>query len=155
MGRAGRGGESLLPRRSFLSVSHEIDGAGERGAVDDDFDLVAFPNFADGAAGEGFGRDVADAGSGGDAAETRIGEYGDVLAMRELLERGGDLVDLLHARAERAAADEDDDVALRDCAALDGVDGGGLRDEDAGRAGVTVDVAIADERRIDGGALDD
>ena len=64
-----------------------------------------------GAAGQRFGGDVADAGAGGDAAEARVGEHGDVLAEGEMLEGGGDLVDLLHAGAHGAAADEHDDVA--------------------------------------------
>ena len=57
------------------------------------------------------GRNVADAGAGGDAAETRVGEHRDVLAEIQMLQRGGDLIDLLHARAHRAAADQHDDVA--------------------------------------------
>src|SRR6185312_16643913 len=103
-------------------------------AVDDDLDEIAVVDAADGTVGQGFGRDVADAGSGGDAAEAGVGEYGDVLAVGERLERGGDLIDLLHACTGGAAADEDHDVALADDAGLDGVDGGGFGDEDAGGA---------------------
>ena len=98
---------------------------------------------------------MADAGSGGDAAEARVGEDGDVFAEGERFEGGGDLVDLLHAGAGGAAADEDHDVVLLDLAGLDGVDGGFFGDEDLGGAEVVEDAVGVDEGRIDGGALDD
>ncbi len=107
--------------------SDEVDGAGEIFAVDDDFDLIAVLKFAECAAGEGLGGDVADAGSGRDAAEARIGEDGDMFAEGQRLEGGGDLIDLLHAGAGGAAADEDHDVVFDDLAGLDRMDGGGLR----------------------------
>ena len=46
---------------------------------------VAVPDLADRAAGERLGRDVADAGAGGDAAEARVGDHGDVLAEVQML----------------------------------------------------------------------
>ena len=147
-------GGNFGAHRSVRSAD-EVDRAGEIFAIDDDLDLVAVAEFADGAAGEGLGRDVADAGAGGDAAEARVGEDGDVLAEGEGLERGGDLVDLLHARAGGAAADEDHDVAFDDLAGLDGVDGGGFGGEDLGGTEVAVDAVGIDEGRVDGGALDD
>lgn len=67
----GTGGESGIPRG-------EIHGAFQVVAIDHDFDEIAFAKFADGATGEGFGGDVADARAGGDAAETGVGEHGDV-----------------------------------------------------------------------------
>jgi len=75
--------------------------------------------------------------------------------MRELFERGGDLINLLHARTGRTAANQHDHVALRDLSALDGLNRGGFRRENSGRPHVTIDVVFVDERRIDGGALDD
>lgn len=42
----------------------EIYGAGEVGAIDDDFDKVAFSYASDGAACEGFGSDVSDTCAG-------------------------------------------------------------------------------------------
>src|ERR1039458_4660101 len=73
------------------AVNEEIHCAFETRAIDDDFDLVTFAHFAEGAAGQGFGSDVADAGAGGDAAETGVGEHRDFLAESEIAERGGDL----------------------------------------------------------------
>ena len=133
----------------------EVDRAGQISSVDDDLDLIAVSQFADGAAGERLGRDVADAGSGGDAAEARVGEDGDVFAEGESLEGGGDLVDLLHAGAGGAAAGENHDVVLDDLAGLDGVDGGRFGGEDFGGAEVMVSLVGVNEGRIDGGALDD
>jgi hypothetical protein len=60
--------------------TNQIDLALQAVAVDDDFDDVAVAHFADGAAGQRLGRNVADAGAGGDAAETRVGDHRHVLA---------------------------------------------------------------------------
>src|SRR4051812_44878089 len=98
---------------------------------------------------------MAEAGTGGYPAEPRIGEHGDVLAMRKIFERRGNLIDLLHACTGRASADQHDDVAFADAPAFDGVDCGSLCDEDLRRASMPVDIAFIDERRIDGSALDD
>ena len=78
-----------------------------------------------------------------------------MLAEVEILERGGDLVDLFHAGAHRAAAHEHEDVARVDLAALDGGDGGLLGEEDAGRARLAIDAVAPRRPGIDGGALDD
>ena len=64
----------------------EVDCAGQILAVDEDLDLVTVLQLADGTSGESFGRDVTDAGSGGDAAETRVSEDGDVFAERKSLQ---------------------------------------------------------------------
>jgi len=146
---------TLLRAEDSVGVADELDGAGEGFAIDDDLDLVAFEHFADGPGGQGFRGDVSDACAGGDAAEARVGEQGNVLAVRKLLERGGDLIDLLHAGAGRAAADEHKHVATRHIAALDGLDGPLFRDEDFGRAEMTIDLVLVNKRGIDGGALDD
>jgi len=63
----------------FLCIAHQVDGAGQLLPVDDDFDLVAILKLADRAPGKGFGRDVSEAGAGGDTAEAGVGEQGDVL----------------------------------------------------------------------------
>ncbi len=73
----------------------------------------------------------------------------------EVFQGAGDLVDFFHARAHRAAADEDDDVVGFDLAVLDGGDGGAFGGEDAGRAGVAVDAVGVDDGGVDGGAFDD
>ena len=83
------------------------------------------------------GADVADARARRDAREARVGEHGDVLAERQVLQRGRDLVDLLHARAQRPAADQHQDVARLDALrprALDRRDRRALGREDARRA---------------------
>ena len=69
-------------------------------------DAVAVAKRADRAAGQRLRPDVADAGAGRDAGEARVGDERDWLADVEVLERRGDLVGLLHAGADRAAADE-------------------------------------------------
>ncbi len=146
---------ALLRAEDFGSVADEMDRARERFAIDDDLNLVAFKHFADGAGGEGFRRDVSDACASGDAAEARIGEQGNVLAVRKLLQGSRDLVNLLHPCAGRTAADEHEDIAARHIAALDGFDGRLFCNKDFGRTEMTVDSIFVNERGIDGGALDD
>src|SRR5580704_12308651 len=107
-------------------------------AVDYDLNLVTFLDLSDCTSGEGFGGDVADAGSGGNAAEARVGKDGDVAAERKRLECGGNLIDLFHAGSGGSAADEDDDVSGGDAALLDGEDGCFFCDEIPGRAEVSV-----------------
>jgi len=97
---------AFLRTEDFLRVSHQMERSGQRFPIDDDFDPVSLPNFANGSACESFGRDMSDACPGGDAAETRIGENCHMLAVRKLLERRGNLIDLLHTRAGRPTADE-------------------------------------------------
>ncbi len=120
-------------------------------------DQVAVADPPDRPAGEGFGADVADAGAGRDAREPGVGDDGDLLAERQMLEGRGDLVDLLHPGPERPATDQDQDVARAERVAplpLDGGDGGGLAGEDPRRADLAVDPVGADHGRVDGGALD-
>ena len=61
-------GGNLRGHRAIYRAD-EVDGAGEIFAVDDDFYLIAIAEFAECPSREGFGRDVADAGSGGDTTE--------------------------------------------------------------------------------------
>ena len=120
-GRSGSGARSGCGARAASAASSgpSVPSAARRrgrsclpgAAVDHDPDQVAVAQLADRAAGQRLGADVADAGAGGDAGEARVGEDGDVLAERQVLERRGDLVDLLHARAQRPAADQHEDVA--------------------------------------------
>src|SRR5262249_61334207 len=72
---------------------------------------TALEEAADGAAGERLGSHVADAGARGDTGEARVGDHRDLLTPGQVLESGSDLVDLLHTRSQRAAADEGEDVA--------------------------------------------
>ncbi len=133
-----------------MRVAYQVDGPGQLLPVDDDFDLVPFQQLADRSPGQGFGGDMSDAGSGGDSAEAGVGEQGYVLAGGQPLERGGDLVNLFHAGACGAAADQHHDVVLADLAVLDGVDGCLFGDEDPGGSQVMKDAVGLDERRIDG-----
>ena len=55
--------------------------------VDDDLDDVAVAQLADRTAGQRLGRDVADAGTGGHAAEAGVGEHRHVFAERQILQR--------------------------------------------------------------------
>ena len=127
---------STLPSRRFRSTTMRIRSPSR--------------SLADRAAGQRLGADVADAGAGRDAGEARVGDHRDVLAPGQVLERGGDLVDLLHARAQRPAADQHEDVARPGRApalALDGRDGVALAGEDARRAGLAVDAVGIDHAR--------
>ena len=63
-------------------LAHQIHGREEFAAIDANLDQVAIMNFSDGAAGERFRRDVANAWAGGDAAEAAVGEERHVAAMR-------------------------------------------------------------------------
>src|SRR5450755_1186363 len=118
----------------LVTVADQVYEAFQIDAIYLDFNDIAIEHLADGATGQGFGRDVADAGTGGYAAEAGIGEHRDVLAEFQVLQRGGDLISLFHAGAHGAAADEHDDVAGGDAAgavAFDGGDGGGFGLENA------------------------
>src|SRR5712691_3117642 len=76
----------------------------------------------------------------------------------QMPERGGDLVDLLHPRAHRAAADEHHDVAGLEAlgpAALDGGDGVALAGEHPRRPDLYIDTVGAHHAGVDRRALDD
>jgi hypothetical protein len=64
------------------------------------------------------------------------------------------LISLLHAGAERTAADEHQHVAGSNSSRLDGGDRRRLGHEDLGRTGEAIDAIRADDRRIDRGCLD-
>src|SRR4029453_8755724 len=130
----------------------EVDAALEPVAIDDDPDDVAVDHLADRPSGQRLGTDVPDARARRHAGEARIRENGDVLAERQVLEGGRDLVDLLHAGAERAPADQHEHVAgLKTivAAALDGGDRVALAGEHARGSGLAIDAVRVDDRRID------
>ena len=77
-----------------------------------------------------------------------------VLAEVEVLQRGRELVRLLHAGAHRAAADEHQDVACLDLPALDRRDGCRLGHEDPRRPAESIDAVCAHDGRVDRRALD-
>ena len=74
---------------------------------------------------------MANTSAGRHPAEARIGEHRNVFAVRQLLERRGNLVDLLHACPLGSAADENHHVAVCNLARFDGVRYG-YRAKDAG-----------------------
>jgi hypothetical protein len=63
-------------------------------------------------------------------------------------------MDLLHTGASGSAADESDNVPLRNRTALDRIDRRRLSGEDASGTGVTVDICLVDKSWIDGRAFD-
>src|ERR1019366_8148229 len=76
----------------------------------------------------------------------------------EMLEGGGDLINLLHAGSHGSSANQDDDLAGLDAVVamtLDGVNGGAFGQEDAGRTELAIDAVGIDNARIDRGTLDD
>src|SRR4029079_7877535 len=136
----------------------QVDRAVEAHAVDDDADAIAVAETADGAARQRFGADVADARSRRDAGKARIGQQRDSLADVEVLERGGDLVNLFHARAERATSGQHDHFAGADAvlaAALDGRNRRAFARENARGPGTAIHAVGIDDARIDGRRLDD
>src|SRR5439155_20360583 len=101
---------ALLGAEARLAVADQVHTPLEAVTVHDDLDEVAVQHLADRPAGERLGADVADARARGDAGEARIGDHRDVLAPREVLERGRDLIDLFHPRPHRPAAGEHEHV---------------------------------------------
>src|SRR5205085_2085861 len=85
---------------------HQVDRSRERATVDHDLDQIVVPYAPDGTAVQCLGSDVADAGAAGEPGKTTVREQRDVLAPREIAERGGDLRGLLHPRARRTVADQ-------------------------------------------------
>ena len=82
-----------LPRGQYVSVHNlsggvqQVDRTFQLYPVDDDLDGFAVPDLPDRASGQSLGGDMTDAGAGGNAAEPRVGDDGDVLAEIEVLER--------------------------------------------------------------------
>ncbi len=98
---------------------------------------------------------MANAGSGRDPAEARIGEDGNVFAERQRLQCRRDLVYLLHARTGRPTADEHHHIVFYNVAALNGVDRGLFSSEHFCGPKVAILLIGVDQRRINRGALDD
>src|SRR5205823_3485363 len=94
-----------------LTFANQINAAFELVAVNDNLEAVAVAHLADRSPRQRFGPDMADASTGGHPGKTSVGQNGDVLAEAEMLEGAGHLVNLLHAGADRAPANQDDDIA--------------------------------------------
>ena len=89
---------------------------------DVDVDDVAVPDDADGAARRRFGADVPDGGAARRARKPSVGDERDVRAQPRAHDGGGGGEHLAHPRAAlRAFVADDDDVALHDLAAGDGL----------------------------------
>ena len=135
----------------------EIDPALQGVAIDLDAYQVAVAQPPDRATGQRLRPHVADAGAGGDAGETRVGQHRHVLAPGQVFQRGGELVGLLHAGAGGAAAGQHHHVAGHHrtfALAFDGDDRLVLGREHARRAGVAVHIVVVDHGRVDRGGLD-
>ena len=159
MGRPG-GEDFRASNRAELDsvLADHVDRAFEANAIDGDLDQVAVADLAERPSRERLGADVADAGPGRDAREPGVGDHGDVLAERQVLERGGDLIDLLHARPHRAATHQDKHITGLDRSAGGPFDRGdrlALAGKNPRRAGLAVNSVEVDHRWIDGRALDD
>src|SRR5690606_9664193 len=119
---------------------------------------VAVMNLAERSSGEGFRRDVADAGACRNAAETGIGQHRNLLAEREMLEGGGDLVNLFHPAAHRASTAEYEYVTwlqLLGPSALYGLNGLGFRRKDLRRSTLAIDAVRIHHARVDRRRFDD
>src|SRR5580698_5444818 len=148
------------PPRTFLCVENlasfadEVDGAMKRYAIDHDLDSVAVTQFADRSSRKCLRRNVTDARAGRHTAEPRVSQHRNVLAMRQLLQRRRNLVNLLHARAQRPAAYKHQHITMRNFAGLDRLDRRSLSDKHTSRPLVPINIVLVDQRRIDRRALD-
>ncbi len=115
----------------FFVGDVEVEFAGG----DVDFDEVAFVDEGDGAAGGGFGGDVADAAAFGGAGEAAVGDEGDGFAEAAAGDGAGGGEHFLHAgTAARAFVADDDDITGFDFTIHDAIEGGFLRFEYDGGA---------------------
>ena len=94
--REQRSGNFWRQRLSRI-VADEVQASLELHAIDLDAYEVAIAQPADRSAGQRLWADMADARTGRDSGKTRVSDYRDVLAPRQVLERGSDLVGLFHA----------------------------------------------------------
>ena len=86
------------------------------------------------------GRNMPDACARRHTAEPRISQHRNVLAMRQRLQRGCHLVNLLHPRTLGPAADQHNHIASPDPAPLDGLDRRSLSGEYSRRPPMPVDI---------------
>ena len=73
-GRSRSSVSARRPDRGHAVRAHEIDGAGERVAIDHDLDEVVVPNAPDGSVVQRLGPDVADAGAAREPGEPAVGD---------------------------------------------------------------------------------
>src|SRR5690606_29375518 len=154
-GQQRRGGVRI--QRCIRVGADEVDAAVQAHPVDLDAHHVTVAQAPDRPAGQCLRADMADACAGGHAGEARIGDHRHVLAPGQVLERGGELVGLLHAGAGRAAACQPHDLPGPHRVlplGLDRADRVALGGEHARRAGMPIHVVRIDDRWIDGGGLD-
>src|SRR5690348_15311973 len=77
-----------------------------------------------------------------------------MLAEGKALERGGDLIGLLHTGSHWPSTDEDNDISVSYFSVFDRGHGAGFRDKDSRWSDVGVRSIFIKERRINGGAFD-
>ncbi len=68
-----------------IGDADQIDRADQPIGIDNDANQIAVADFSDRAAGQRFGSDVADAGTGADAGKPCVGEHGDLAAALKML----------------------------------------------------------------------
>src|SRR6185312_14257901 len=77
-----------------------------------------------------------------------------MLAERKALERGGDLINLLHTRSHWPSTDEDDDISVPHFAMFDRSHGAGFCDKNPSWSRMDIRSVFVEKRRVDGCAFD-
>src|SRR5580698_9099907 len=88
---------ALVCTELLRPFSDQIDRTVESVTVNYNFDQIAFADAADWPSSKRLWRDVPEACAGRHSAEACVGEHGNMLAEGEVLQSGGDLIDLLHS----------------------------------------------------------
>src|SRR5205085_3784083 len=123
----------------------EIDSAFEAYAIDDNANAITFLDFPDGPARQGLRADMADAGASGNAGKSGVGDKRDVFAVRQMFERGSELIGFLHAGADGPATNQNHDVAGLNLAGFDGEHRFALGSEDASRTFLAIDAVSVND----------
>src|SRR3954451_21973030 len=89
-----------------------------------------------------------------DAAAAGVREHGDMLTEWQMLQRGSNLIRLLHAGAERPTTDEYDHVPFTDSLLLDCFDSFVLSQEDSCGAALPIDAILTHYAGIYGSGFD-
>ena len=85
-------------------VANQIDASLKPFGINLNLDDVSLNHLADGAAGECLRSDMSDTRARGNPGKPRIRNQRNMFAKREVLERGGELINLFHPCTKRSAA---------------------------------------------------